>query len=982
MPSAATNLDALQALDTELARTLATQPDLWNVLKIRFRDAVPVSLTDTPPDGVYLDGAPLTLLISQRIAQTNPPPLQSSSGQRTTFEGLQPLDDTERQAAERFVMQFSANAWPLLRDYAKRFWELHLIDQRPARTWVADWLMRQWQTQLQLRETDATLDPSALRLCKSLLLDSPAPWNALLTAVCAGRTLVLPGAFVVASRDPLLHTEEQVVLSTLTWGIERFASWSSLYQELAERLEDDIQGPALLSACAPEEAAVAWRCEALRPAPVAAGLFEHVVDSLRQRQRQAAWQAFEHARTFFAEGDFFAANQRINDASVLTNLLESTHLRKTHYVALLEKRMPSWLKALNEDEMVQLNLAMNHLRLATTAAMAPALPNIRDYGSTKQLKAFAHQQLSRGLLEMGIELSPDRIFITTVGARPKGPLVSPVSPTASSYVPGRLLDRTGTTVELVPHTRTLVQLALENVNPLDGDFWITALLRDERGAPIKGLDKRKVLGLVRRVDVGGRYGQFLLTRLRDSDEARWRRSTYRELLKAKMHYEGLKAAYRGNTGSTRTLHPWIRALLDFPLARDRRADGWQTIHVWQLVLQNSPIHGVYLIGPRPYEDRHAVLLHAPDNPAGTYWSLFESRQALTRNWLSRDDVRRYLVRRSAISDHLNLRQLISSEHGLNSFTREQRIDGDFFDSVYRSETRMAIANADALSVSNEEVGREVATEVTITILELISALLPGKIAGPVSLGRATWAAVRFMQAVQNDEPVENQLMLVVDMHTHLLEASIELSSNPLFSKVIRRLPLGAQRPLHSHMAVSNDSPYLKYKLENESQASVYESKPVAGGVSEYYIEDAAGRRYEVLFDGQHWRVVDARKPDALYKPIIQRNASGEWEMVDLALWRGPLPHIPALLERARLVSPPQVPDGKITQIAGRYYLRLTNAVVEVRPSLLEGRYSVIVPVEKQSEAPMTIVLRTQPEGSKWQAKVRQNTMSTRWFDLP
>lgn len=972
-----TPLASLDSLAPELRALLTPQPDFWALLRRRLGDALPEPFNQYPPDALYLDQAPLTGIIARCIGGAYTP---AADGQYAGADGVHPLPANVFHALQRFARQFSENARQFWRDALPAFWDYPLNTPTAPRARLAGWLQRQWRAQLTVREPDATLPAPHLRLAQDAAAGTVG-WRAVLMLQTATGNQPLPGACVLAARNPLEHTAEPVLLSTLAWAMEGFASWNALHQELAERLEDDIQGPALLSALAPAQRNAALATQALLPRPFTGPLFEQLATNLIDRQRNTVAHAWEQALPQFAEGEFFAANDTLKAGLALAPLLSTDAIIHTHYVHLLEQRMPTWLKALNDDEMLTLCLAKNELQVATLATQAKGLITLQRFGSRPALHRFARQALTDELHRLGITLAPERILITTVSARATGPLISPINPAETGSTAGNSLGRTGDTIERVPRTRNLLELALENLSPLDKDYLLTATVLDDQGRAIAGLGKYQVRRIVRHANVGGSYQRYLQRQLRSGPQAGWRQQTYRALLRRKMHYEGLKAAYRGHLGASRALHPWIEALV---MAGDTLAaqDSAGPIHAWQLMLRATPVHGVYLFGPRPDHQPRPVLVYAPGNPNGQHWTLFPDRQHMARDWLAQAAVQNYLIRRTALAEHTALRKLFSDSQAMANLIEARPINGDFFANAYRSETRLMMANADALSTSNAEVDRATITDLALTLIELLTTVLPAKATAALSLSRAIWAGVQFFQELdQGPQQEQYPLPHIVDFATHLLEATVALSTSPIMSKVIRRMSYRAGLPIPVQYVARNEGIYLRYRLEDERQGQVYEAQSAHGGHSDYYIEDRSGRRYEVLYDGEHWRVVDGRKPDALYKPVVKQNAAGDWEMVDLALWRGQLPDVPALLQRAAVPAAPGLAQGQPSVIDGQLYARFGDRMIALRTSLLPGRYTVVIPPGQRSDAPLTLKLRQMPGGG-WQAKARQNAMSSPWIDLP
>lgn len=970
-------LSRLNQLDAALHQGLRHLPTLLSTIDQRYRDAMPGPLGAVPLDQLYLDQAPLTHHLCN-LALGNP--LPEGQVQRLTAEGFVPLSELEDYRARRFLSRSGNDLLQLHLDALKRFWMLGAVEGQPARQWLKNLCREHLRAQAQLRRADNTLaQPSWLQvssLTDADLASSSRPWRGAVILHSGGTRWALPGAVVICERDPHL-SNEPVLLNTLTHGLETFDSLAALYQELAERLEDDRQGPGLLAALDPEHQDQALRCDALTFERVPGDLFDFLQANLERRQQAAVAYAWKQAGADFELRDLDNASQTLASAADLGELLSSRGPRLTRYMLLLERDMPAWMANLSQAQRLEMIQGMRELGLATANAIAPGLPSPRQFSDPRWLREYAHQRLARLLRQEGINVAPDRILITVTSADPSGPLLNPTNPSGS--VPTRAPQHTGPTIVLTSKVRTLVQLAIENLSLLDWDYLLTAVVRDDAGQPIPGLTPAAVRKLVRRVNVGGQYGRYLLDRLRYGEEAQWRRERHARLLRAKMHVEALKDRHRGHLGPASEAWHWIAAVLAEPAPHRRPRVSSQAIGVWQLLIRGTPVDGVYLFGPIQPASPQPVALYTPGSPARQSWRWFPNRQAVASEWLNQPEIKGYIQARVALAERKAIGELLGTPR-LASLIEARLVNHDFFDNAYRSETRLVMANADALSASNQEIDLQTVADIAVTLSEIVCMLLPSRITGVFAVTRAIWSFMQAYLAI-GEEPESVVLLHAFDAYANLFEASVALSASPLFGKLARRMPLGTPVPLHTQYAIRHERIFLRYRLATDYVEGVYETQGTDGGASLYFITDRDGLRYEVRNDGLHWRVVDARMPHALYKPIVRRNRDGDWEMVDEIRWRGVVPDVLALLQRLRLTDPPQgVAPGLPTLIGGQHYLRIRESVLIVRPSLLPGRYTVVIPLEQRPEAVLTVILRHTAAGG-WEAQARQSDMSSEWFDV-
>ncbi|WP_263261298.1 DUF6543 domain-containing protein [Pseudomonas sp. RIT-PI-S] len=966
----------LDTLDNLLSQGLAQLPTLRSVVEQRFRDAMPTPLAEVPLEQLYLGGKSL---IQHLCAVARGASLVEGLIQRRLPNGFAPISEQEHHWARRFLERTGHDLKQLHLDGLTRFWAVVRVSGKPARQWLIELCREHLRSQARLRHADRTLGEVAYRQLLDVLGGATAAptWKGAVTLHSGYARWVLPGAFVVCRLDPRRSLAEPVVLSTWTHGLETFESLQALYQELGERLEDDRQGAALLASLDPERQSASLRCNGLTFEPISGDLLVFLQLSLERRQHAVVRHAWAHAEKYLQQDDLGSASDVLAGAANPYALLSSQGPRLTRYMLLLERDMPAWMTRMSQPQRLELLQGMRELGLATANAIAPGLPSAREFADPQWLRQYAHDQLTQLLEPLGITLSPERILISVTSSDPGGPLVNPLHPSGS--VPARVSGHTSSSVILTTQTRTLVQLAIENISPLDWDYFLTARVRDDAGRPIPGLSPAKVRQLVRRANVGGEYGRYLLRRLRYGPEAEWRRERHARLLRAKLQVETLKARYREQLGPGGQAGSWISAVLEAPSPALRRRVGGQAVGVWQLFIRNTPIDGVYLFGPVGSTSAQPVALYTPGSPLRQSWRWFKNRQAVATQWLNDPATKPYIVQRVALAERGAIEALLGTP-ALASHVAARPVSHNFFDNAYRSETRLVMANADALSASNRELNLQAIAEVAVTLTEIVCLVLPSRVAGVLSLSRAIWSFLQAYLAV-GEESESVVLLHAFDGYANLFEATVALSTSPLFGKLARRLPLGAPVPLHTHYAIKQQRVYLRYRLVTDYAEGVYEAQGMEGGASQYFITDRDGRQYEVLNDGEHWRVVDARMPHARYKPIVRRNREGNWEMVDEIRWRGPVPDIPALLQRVRLPDPPAgVSPGLPSVINGQHYLRIGESVLAVRPSLLPGRYTVLIPPTQQPEAVLTVLFRHDPARG-WEAKVRQSDLSSEWFEL-
>lgn len=978
MTEANPQTDPLSQLDDIAARWrrgLAQLPTLLATLTRRYGDAMPGPLGQQPLQHLYLNDKPFTYHLARLASGHSLPPGEMF---HRTPQGIVPMQDPQAQWARRFLLQTGTDMRQLYLDDLKRFWGFAKVDDRPAREWAAA-LHREWlAAQISLRQGDRTLSQTMAALAADVVAGQALRfWQCVPLVQVANARWPLVGSFVFSRLDPRAHPREPVLLSTLAHGLESFESLSALHLELAERLEDERQGEPLLLALDSERRERFLESEALTFEPLSSSVFQTLQAQLEQRQRVNLAHAWEAVKPLLEQGSLEAVNAALAQAADLAELISSQGIRMTRYAQLLDRNMPSWMHRLSQAQRLELILAMRELAIATASAVAPGLPSITEFATPAWLRRYAREVLERELRATDIDLPPERILVSVTTAESAGGLVNPLNPSGS--VLGRRPDQTTPTVRLSTHTRDLLQLALENVSAADWDYLLTARVHNPDGEPIAGLNGPKARALVRRANVGDRYGRHLLARLRYGPEAHWRRERHARLMKAKLRLEILRAGHRGQLGPHGRGQAWLEAVMNYPTAAHRPLVDGLRISAWQLFIRSTPLDGVYLIGPDDPTTVQPALMYVASGPSRQRWRWFDHRSQLMAKWLSAAEQRSLILNHVALAERAAIADLLDDPR-LNSHVEERLIKVDFFSNAYRSETRLVISNADAQSVSNRESNLQSTVEVALTLTEIMCVFLPVRISAVFSLTRSIFAFGQAYAALEDGQPSE-VLLRAFDGFANLFEVSVALTTSPVFGKLVRRVPLGTPVPLHTHYAVKQQRTFLRYRLATDYSEDVYEAQHKDGGASEYYIHDKAGNRYQVVHDGEHWRVIDPRMPEALHKPIAHRGPAGEWQMIDEIRWRGLVPDGPALLRQIAVRPAPPVATAEPTEIDGKLYLRLGEQVLALRPSLVPGRYTVSIPAQQHPSGFLTVMLR-RAQGGGWQAKVRQSSLSSGWFEVP
>jgi hypothetical protein len=755
---------------------------------------------------------------------------------------------------------------------------------------------------------------------------------------------------------------------------------SRLEREFSERLDDPRQGSALLAPLTTAQRHQAHQAEALTFEPLQGELAATIARDVRDwhlRHLRQAWDQRPH------DTDLAGLEQHLDKSADLAQLLHRRGALQTRYALLLARHMLPWFKNTAEDQKINAMQAIRELILAMTLARSPALPNAHQFSQREDMLAYAtrHLRLRIGT-ELGIEVDPQQVMIATTRAVRTGPLLHPLQP--SSYISGVLRDKAGESITLITHRRSLAALALENVSLLDLDFILTARVT-LHGAPApRALTAAMVKKLVRRLNLGSSYVAFVQQRLLHDTDAQWRRERYRHLALARMRYE----AYKSNASGRFLDHPqqrgfnWACTLLDHPQASQRQAlPSPRRLEVNQLLIQEATISGVLVITATAPQAPSNVVVYTPAAPDRRTWREYSSRAAFIHAFTGEASLLDYLVNRASLAEQGKIRRVLENPVG-GSDLRLAAIDGDFIERSYDAEVRHIIANIRAQTTSTGRLDSIIFTQVGLSILELMAGFAPMPVPLLVALARAMG---NLWEGLENHRDRDAALQHFMSGITYLGDAGVSLAGSPVFARAFRNLPLHSPSVLNSVMAVPRQNTRLRYRIDGIYREGVYETLGEDGAAAEYLIEDRAGRRYKIEFDGEYWHIIDPRNAEANHPPQVRKNAAGHYELVSDLYWQGTQPDLKRLLAEARLQT---VPDGLGFNHRGmatrshQRFVRLGEDVFEVRKSLVRGRYRLLLPQSADVLYPATVLLRRDASDRRWQIMVKQRGIGSPWLELP
>lgn len=864
---------------------------------------------------------------------------------------------------------------------------------------LASLRQQQLLAELELRLADQTLNNDAiglLRTCLALPLawqrqhlpaaQRPEVYRPLFSTASPNRRQHLRGAVVIVANGPQGLLENigawpgTALLCSLSHGIEAFASLTELHVELCERLDDPLQCQPLLQLTRAQDQPVIVQADRLRYDWYTDDLITAQLQALLDHQRERLSQALLQP----PQAGQAALGTRIGEALNLMPLLGSKPALATRYALLLEKHMPHWLRALPPHQLAHIMQTLQELAGAITLAGAPGILTSKQFQQRHTLLAWVTERLNEQLRREPLldrRLNAEDIHVSVTLAQRIGPLVNPLSP--SSYIPAASRPQVGATIELVPVTYRLAELALLNIGWFDLDYWVSARIHTADGREISGLSPARVKALIRELDAGSSYQRFIRKHLLDAPAAQWRMESHSRINRARMQAEAAKARYAGHflAGPEGMGYRWARLVLDYPDSQSRPTLDAQRISVRQLLIQGHTVQGVLLLNA---EDggSPALVLYTPDAPDRRPWREYPSIHALMRALRGSTALRQYVVQRMPLANAESVDKLLRKGR-LSADILNPTITGDLFRACYRAEVHALMAQADAHSRSNAELIGQVAIDALHLLLDLVSLVLPFPAVSALAFGRAAIAVWDGFEAMQEDDR-EAALHHALAALSHTTDGLNSFAGSALVRRSIRGIPPRPPAPLPKTYAVTVDQSKLRYRIDGVHGEGVYERIGAQPGLGQYFIRDDQGRFYHVSFDGRRWRATDPRQPDAYVQLPLARREDGSWVVDSGVAWLDGVPDLQPLLDACRLqparAGAPVSGEAQLYDAAGQLYVQLQGQQLPVRRHLLAGHYTLQLAPGVIGQVPAWAVLRRGDDG--WRIQVRQPGRSSGWLPLP
>ncbi|MDD1976414.1 MULTISPECIES: dermonecrotic toxin domain-containing protein [Pseudomonas] len=806
------------------------------------------------------------------------------------------------------------------------------------------------------------------------LLESSRPnWRSYLHGALV-ITVNAPEGSLLEPRD----TDGQALLCSLSHGIETYTSLAELHTELCERLDDPLQSKPLLHLLNNEEDAEHGRhAERLRYDWFAYDLLEEQIERLLDTQRQrlnSAWLEGQHGQLM----------DRLNNAISLKEDIGAKAALKTRYSLLLEKHLPSWLRNTTRQGLSHIMQTMQQLVLATERATAPGILNLSQFQQQHNVLAWTRERLQTRIRnDLNVVLDPEQVRVNITHGLQTGPHLNPLNP--SSYVTWQGTVRVGDElVQRVTQSFPLDILALHNLPWFDFDYWLTARVSHAQGEAIPAeLSPDYVKALIRDLNVGGSYAEFLYTQLIESRAGRWRLQAHAGINRARMRAEAAKARYARHFAEDRLErgYRWVSTVLDYPDNDYRPPVEGHRIQVRQLLIKGHTLQGVLLINAQE-QSIPSFVLYTPDAPDRRAWREFGSVRELLRALRSSPSLRQYVTQRLPLLKPGAIEQLLTKGRLGPHFTRPA-IAGELFFAYYMAEVRSLLAIANASSRTTTEVNAQSVMDSAWLIIDLISLVLPNRAMVPLSIGRLAIDVWDGLDAY-NREDWEGVLRHAYNALSHANDAATSYVGSGFMRRALRSTPKRPPLPMPSRYQVSTETSTLRYRIDGIYGEGVYEKASAFEGISQYFVQDNHGRFYKVSFDGQRWRAIDPDQPDAYLQLPLKRREDGDWVIDSPVLWYEGLPDLERLLDDCRLVDllEGQPVDGGhgVYEDDGQLYFLTAGKQLPLRRHLLDNHYHLIIAHAQRAMVAAWAVLRWH-EG-QWRIRVRQAGRSSDWLAMP
>ena len=1007
------------ALLTNAAKELLTLrnnlPDLEIAMEHRLRQFFPTLAEDVCTDLLFInEQAPpepgqtpfitsktLSMLIDQCYLEQKVPTFVQGKTKVYHYAHTLAEQDQAREITvdllEKFLADTTFSLEICLRDALIEFWQKPQseFNSLTPKAWLSHYVRNMIRAEAAVRHDDKTLDTAALNAVNQVFPPTQEPsaqatfgfYTLTLNGNNPLAALPLHGIFVITTKNlPTESTDSltlrvvqddsprTVVLFTPTQGLESFASLSALTQELSARLTDTYQRDSLFESVLEQDRVRALAHHHVDLSPVEeASAQTFYADQLIDKQKHDMRHAWSVAVARQEDKSIAQLSEHVEQSLDSSIVLKPAGILRTRYTRLLESQLPNWLKTASDANKSQWRLAVEKLIHEQRASETSLAQSITQSGQKHTLLGYARQQLKERIkADRNIEVDPDFIFISTTEALQTGPVIYPIG--GSGFPAGSSIPRTGPSITYKTTTLSLSELALSNVGVWDITFALTARITDAKGHPHLVLTPSYIKTLVRELDIGERYKTRLNHLLVNSQQAHWRKERYVALKTAQLKLDLIEARLSG--ALTESNAAWVQAVLDHPVEKNRPLIQGAQIKVHLLMLRYHSLPGLLVFSSTGAP--HLLCYH-PDAPNNNWFTVASSRNDLAR-LLSQPIFHRYVENKVTSAQQAYIKPLLNK--GLtDSNVRLQMIHHHAFEASYDTEVSYTLRDADEQSTSTYESNLNTAKETALTLLDVISFVLPTKILLPIVAARFIYQLTFVYDALQRDEKYE-ALLHWMGAISHLTDGASDFAGSSVFSRSIRQRARQPAATLNPNAASSPSPQSLKLRAGNEYGAGVYEGPSNGGSVPAYYVKDSKGNLYRSRYDNldEIWRVSDERAPDAQRRVPVNELSAGKWDVHPASPQLTQRSGIERVIDSAKVTSVSlsgKTPDAQgIYRVANLNYIEQGGIVFEVYSGWLRRHWYLQMPAGSSSASYK--LRRTQ---GHWEIKHRLSSTEKHWEPL-
>ncbi len=880
---------------------------------------LPQSEVPTPSEAVLLPSL-LDAVVQRLIAQQ---PSTYESRMATLFrrpaigDDLQSLVGVTPAGLDKFLDRLAEGASTYFSAYMDAYWARPRspADTRTQKQWLVHTHTERLAAEVALLGADGLLSPAAQEVFAQVRLYPEAQARQVLRAdrpcvyaVALSGGLTLCGAFVLTARDPeqtvvrpvsevqpvrVRPVDPSMNLGTVLLflpgtGLEAFDSLASLDRELHRRLNHAVEFAGVLDLLAETEQAhglalhrqrkdtgqvtylerldspfnysIETQCQLIQDNCIATlTRYQAQGEQAQMYHLPSAWdRVIDPGRPFNAVGVMAGREIKRGQAQLKAFLQDASATDKD-----------AWHAAMAD-----------YCNQLLSLPDAEGLPSLAQYSDKPALLAYANQQLRIRLkADHALDIDPDDIRVHTKEPYIPPTVVVPGAPAPAPREPGTPLFR--------HRSRTLTELALENVGGLDLNFTHFSRLSENTGkkpdevllpedltpaTPYEGLSLHNVKDLVRTVNVGQGYEMLLKDRLITSPGALAQKNTYGQVMLRQLRLDAIEAKINGDFLPDRLARGfnWVRVVLDEPVDSDRRehVEGHRIL-VQHLKLRGQRVRGVLLFCTAT-TGVGSTVVYTPQAPGGRVFHEF-AKDRLMSDFVMNSSWRDYLLGRVEQAFLPHVRAMLRGR-GDVSMVSMGRIAHSVFEDAYEVEANFAINDAGAQSTSTHQVNVETGLTVATVAFDVLSMVLPIKIMLPIGLARSLYSVFNAVEALNLGDRVGAAHYFVRslgELMGALMDGAMGARAGSVSPKP-RRLP--------AEMALRN-KPDDVVPLVGWEGKGLYHKASKADGSQHYFLNDGE-HWYSILDDGDKaaWRLRDARKLTQYHYAPIRQSASGQWEV--------------------------------------------------------------------------------------------------------